>query len=273
MLDDVPNHFVRDCLVDYVEDQLREDTREKVLAAVFSDLSSTEISEYVSCIKMKKRDVEDEEKRERKAAVQVRIDQLKRSGGPRLHKALAAIDDTIDLAPCPAFGIRDYHQRWPICRSVLIPDSHVRDIFERGIMPGPDIDQNGDQIRARIKIFLQTEWTVQEFAKSLEIAPGQITNFLEKKGPRGGTQSLAFQLAWEFFKRRELVTDFLEAPYEESEPATDEVSVREVEGDAVQEPKARAARRALPTNISPRKRPATSEKVALRRSKRIKSTP
>lgn len=63
-LSDVPNHYVRDRLMNYILTQLDEDKREASKRAVFSDLSATELQEYSDIILQKQREIDEKEQAE-----------------------------------------------------------------------------------------------------------------------------------------------------------------------------------------------------------------
>ncbi|KAK3331693.1 hypothetical protein B0T19DRAFT_413817 [Cercophora scortea] len=139
-------------------------------------------------------------------------------GDRDFRAALGGINANISLAPGGPYQRRDYRRARAIWRSVLYPDLHqrsdIRSDSERDLEVGANIDLNCDQVRAMIKIFLTTtNWTVREFraaTRPKDIHPGTLNNtewvlFLVKRGPREGNNFLGYQMAWEFFKRRELL--------------------------------------------------------------------
>ncbi|KAI1779052.1 hypothetical protein F4818DRAFT_437851 [Hypoxylon cercidicola] len=58
-----------------------------------------------------------------------------------------------------------------------------------------------------IKLFtIQGNWTVDQFRLALShISRAQLTAFLDKRGPKQGIHTQAFELGWEFFKKYELL--------------------------------------------------------------------
>jgi len=225
-LDDVPNHFLRDCLLDYIETVLEEKLRHKVRKAVFPDLTVAQLKEYGDELAQAKAD-DAEEERQARAAPRRRQPkkELPSTGGigwearvqQRVQQqaaALMAVDDTIPLTPCPGFALHrqfsDHTQG-----SVIIPDSEPLP-GEAELDVGTDIDRNCDQIRALIKIFLREEagWDIDQFRRALDrdgrygsnpISRQRMTEFLEKRGPGDGKRCGVFAYAWEFFRKRELL--------------------------------------------------------------------
>lgn len=60
-LEDVPNHYVRDCLMGYIAgDDLAEDLRQPALEAVFPDLTPAEREEYDTILKEQRKERENE---------------------------------------------------------------------------------------------------------------------------------------------------------------------------------------------------------------------
>ena len=71
-----------------------------------------------------------------------------------------------------------------------------------------DIDRDCDQVRAMVANLIRysSKWSLESFRRSLtwlERAP--FYAFLRHRGKRGGVRSRAYQLIWEFFKKRELL--------------------------------------------------------------------
>lgn len=209
MLSDVPNHFVRDCLMNYINTQLEEDKREDARKAVFSDLTPDEIERY-SILIMEKAE-RDKPKSDEELIARVSGDkQLKhpseRARVLQLGIAIDRIDEEIDLTPKPRFARRD-HYREVLHRSVVRPGLKRVDTEEARIDVGLDIDRDCDQIRAMIARFTNgTEWTVDQFRLVLGDVPRpKLSAFLEMDGPRKGIASPIYALAWEFFKKREML--------------------------------------------------------------------
>ncbi|KAI1763488.1 hypothetical protein GGR53DRAFT_364603 [Hypoxylon sp. FL1150] len=224
-LSDVPNHYVRDTLMNYIVTRLEEDRREKVKTAVFPDLSAAELEEYSDIIMQKQREIDEKEQAEWDEARQayLRREAQRNSEAANLERQdtlIKEIDKSIDLTPKPGFAVRNYSKSGQsrICWSVLkppidVPGPHQGDGMsmepeERDVEVGEDIDRDCDQIRAMIARFIQDSgWSANQFrwALSRHITRRQLINFLEKRGPSAGKQTHVFPLAWEFFKKREML--------------------------------------------------------------------
>ncbi|KAI1085966.1 hypothetical protein F5B19DRAFT_502590 [Rostrohypoxylon terebratum] len=211
MLDDVPNHYVRDRLMDYINSQLEgEDQKERARLAVFTDLSPAEIKEYSALIVqwVKK----NQPKTTEELITLVAGDKPIRTESERWRvidqgQALEGVYLDVDLASKPGFAKRTYSRPGPIIHSVVEPGQKTPTPAEQNIDPGTDIDKDCDQIRAMIAMFaFKKEWTVDQFRLALGyfIERKDLTKFLCQDGPRKGIDNI-FQLAWEFFKRRELL--------------------------------------------------------------------
>ncbi|KAI8631149.1 hypothetical protein F5Y19DRAFT_473548 [Xylariaceae sp. FL1651] len=237
--EDVPSHYVRDRLMDYAMTMIDEDRQDAAYAALCPDLNQTEIADYVSLIAKLREDLEnhvarslDSESRHKfhpekatqkvkKKSAREELEQLKHilenkhvnSIGEakniiRQEELLDAIDDSIDLTPIPHFKVLDRDTLDGVVCSVIRPGkAHDQNMLpsEQNIAINEDIDQNCDQVRAMIKIFVrENEWTLDQFRNALGISGRQpLLDFLEKKGPTYGIDSQCFQLSWEFFKRRQ----------------------------------------------------------------------
>ncbi|KAL7621617.1 hypothetical protein AAE478_008943 [Parahypoxylon ruwenzoriense] len=211
-LEDVPNHYVRDRLMDYIDTKLEGNKQERARKAVFPDLNADERIDY-SILIMRQRNYE---KALKDMEVEMRyITGSRRSQSERetiyLSHQIAAfgeIDENISLKHRPGSG----HNSNEIMSGSVIRPGLAPFPSETKLDLGRDIDWDCDQIRAMIKLFtFPGEWTVDDFrlALSRSITRSQLTVFLEKQGPKGGSNLLVYQLAWKFFKTREL----LEIPY------------------------------------------------------------
>ncbi|KAI0886911.1 uncharacterized protein GGS22DRAFT_199231 [Annulohypoxylon maeteangense] len=210
MLSDVPNHYVRDRLMDYIDTQLEEDKRERARLAVFTDLNPVEIEQYSTLVMqwLKKT----QPKSDVELMTLVTGDKPIKTDSERarvLDQALVLQDvyQEIDLTPKPGFSKRTYDRPGPIIYSVVEPGRKEPTPAEWNLDPGTDIDRDCDQIRAMIAIFVfQKEWTLDEFRLVLgnSIDRKNLSIFLDKYGPTKGNNTI-FELSWEFFKRRELL--------------------------------------------------------------------
>ncbi|KAI0165257.1 hypothetical protein GGR52DRAFT_102133 [Hypoxylon sp. FL1284] len=220
MLDDIPNHFVRDQLMNYIMTQLDEDNREEPKKAVFADLSTAELEQYSAIILQKRRDIELQERTGWEEARQAHLKREAQKAAEvanqeRQESLIEEIDDTVDLTPKPDFAFRDYFKLPPISGSVINPSKNApavsggarKEPEERDVEVSSDIDRDCDQIRAMIARFIKSsDWSVTQFRWALKsIRRPQLIAFLEKKGHSAGKQSMVFALAWEFFKKREMV--------------------------------------------------------------------
>lgn len=209
ILKEVPNHYLRDHLMDYINTDLEEGKREHARRAVFSDLGASEVLEYAALI-AKQRAGEEEWERKEHIADDILGDRNVRSQNEVDHVweqavVMDRIDVTIDMTPQPGFVSRTYTYQ-KVTGSVKKQGSKpTPDELELDV--GTQIDRNCDQIRAMIKVFtLQGDWTVDQFRLALgHISRSQLTSFLDKRGPKNGIHTQAFELGWEFFKKRELL--------------------------------------------------------------------
>ncbi|KAI1455153.1 hypothetical protein F4805DRAFT_437023 [Annulohypoxylon moriforme] len=223
MLSDVPNHYVRDRLMDYIDTQLQDDAQlqgctqpeveeiqQRARLAVFSDLSPSEIEQYSALVAKWVKKNQPKTSEELIAIVAGDRPIRTESEKGRVLEQGYALEDVyqfVDLTPKPGFAKRTYGRPFSIGCSVVEPGLKKATPEERDLDPGTDIDRDCDQIRAMIAIFaFQKEWTVDEFRLVLGdcIERKDLSAFLRKDGPRKGKSSI-YQLAWEFFKRRELL--------------------------------------------------------------------
>ncbi|KAI1379244.1 hypothetical protein F4677DRAFT_362519 [Hypoxylon crocopeplum] len=208
-LEDVPNHYVRDRVMDYINTQLDEEKRESTRKAVFSDLSAAEILEYASLIEKQREECEEEKKKKQQIVGNILGCRHVRSEEEAAHvwdqaDVMDDIDVNIDLMPQPDFTSLTCDQK--MSGSVMKPGFEPSP-SETNVDVGTEIDRNCDQIRAMIKLLtLHGSWTVDQFRLALgHISRSQLTNFLRKRGPMEGIHTLSFQLGWEFFKKREVL--------------------------------------------------------------------
>ncbi|KAI3391040.1 hypothetical protein diail_8091 [Diaporthe ilicicola] len=242
-LSDVPNHFIRDFLVEQMEErvneaaELSEDQRQTALRALLPDLTADEVKEYCD-ISAKRREDEDRAYRAKygipeadATPEQIRKYELKcimliygfkheRQAEDVLkqQEAVKSVDTTVDLTPRVRPGaVRKYEKYGPLTRSVIFP-SGPKLLSETKLAPPVQMDRDCDQIRLMIRRFclwegegepnydmMHFEFDLDDFQKALGITRQNLTAFLRKKGPKNGDKSQAYELAWEFFKRRELL--------------------------------------------------------------------
>ncbi|OTB04739.1 hypothetical protein M426DRAFT_151212 [Hypoxylon sp. CI-4A] len=204
-LGNVPNHYVRDRLMDYINTQLEEEKRESARKAVFSDLSNSEVLEYAALI---------QKQREKEESKQEIVGDI--IGDRHVHTEREAkhiweqvdvmedIDENIDLTPKPGFSHMTYDMQ--LEGSAIKPGCKDKLPEEIGVDLGTEIDQDCDQIRAMIKILTCSgdEWTADQFRRALgNLSREKLTSFLKQRGPTKGTSTKSYQLGWQFFKLRE----------------------------------------------------------------------
>lgn len=273
-LSDVPNHFIRDFLLEQIDEgvneaeELDEDQRQAARRALFPDLTAEQVSEYSEALAKKReddarafrakygipeKDATPEEirkceithimlsygfKHERQAEAVL-----------KQREALQAVDTSVDLTPRARPGsVRNYEKYPPLKRSVVF-----RGIWggmfgpEPKLPPSMEIDRDCDQIRLMIRRFCLEEdeeeeeeeeepvfvdrrfdFEIDDFVKALQITRETLTAFLKKKGPENGDKSKAYELAWEFFKRRELLGHSL---IKSERPRFSEISSRDSDDD------------------------------------------
>lgn len=251
-LPDVPNHFVRDWLLEVIDEKeneeneaaaLDEGQRQTARRALFPDLTADQLSEYSQVLAKKREDdarayrakngiPEDDATPE-----QIHKCNLKRimlnygfeherqaEAVLKLHEAVTTVDTTIYLTHRVRPGaVRNYKKFPPLRRSVLFPGTsrallRLRAEAEAELPPPVQIDWDCDQIRLMIRRFClweenlpllryggDGEFELDDFQAALGITRQTLTAFLKKNGPENGDKSQAYELAWEFFKRRELL--------------------------------------------------------------------
>ncbi|KAK8094888.1 hypothetical protein PG997_001573 [Apiospora hydei] len=123
--------------------------------------------------------------------------------------ALEHIDEGIDMTPHLS-GYRDYGVLEPIWHSVFQPGPKDPTPQELKALPSPfyrEINYDCDQVRALLKRFvtgsLSRMWDLDKVRRVCGLERPQLIGFLEKSGPEAGSQSQAYHLCWEFFRRRE----------------------------------------------------------------------
>ncbi|CAJ2505182.1 Uu.00g125760.m01.CDS01 [Anthostomella pinea] len=238
-LRDVPICYLRDRLMAAINTEVVADKREHVRNAVFSDLSASEVEAYAAVIgqgeeenvdetksrakkKSKARKIPSADDPERQAkAQQIREDRKinlqEAESILKQQELIDAIDDTIDLAPNPAFAARNMTSDFgwgetietihPSRRSVKTPGNQVESDDELPLKAAWTIDRDCDQVRAVIKVFVtRCQWTIDQLLAALYgVWRPQLNKFLGQRGPLQGKESFAFRRSWEFFKQREVL--------------------------------------------------------------------
>lgn len=137
---------------------------------------------------------------------------------------LYGINDTIDITPSSPperFGFRDYETNEDMMNSCVYPgkkptpEEEAREVREA---VGCQVDRSCDQIRACISRLVRYstdqdvggKWSLDAFRQALGgiNERSRLEGFLERrgaKGPSAGARSVVFQLAWEFFKKRDVL--------------------------------------------------------------------
>ncbi len=218
--EDVPNHFVRDKLMDYINTKLSANQRDGARRAVFSDLSDDDIAGYSAMIAYQR--LELEAKETNRVLWRYRI----REGFPlrearsilKQDDALYNIDGDIDLSPragCP----QGTAATGPFARSVVRPSSDPTPEEEALGVESYPLDRDCDQVRAMLKQLADGGgWTAEGLRVTLgNVTRPEMTKFLTQRGPMAGRRLDVYHLAWGFLKRRELLGVPLTGPVSDSD--------------------------------------------------------
>lgn len=212
-LADVPNHFCRDQIMDYINQMAEEEKRDIARAAVFTDLDPGEKVAYSTAIAENAKGLGRKQKEEGD-----RLDEIMETHKPKPKTMLEARnildqenlldsipDDDLDLTQRDHHGDLDYSMK-RVVKSVVKPGCEKLPSEETLSWP-TTVDLDCDQLRACIKRFTNGGiWSIDQFRLALGgVDRPNLTKFLEKRGERQGIKSRAFQLGWEFFKRREML--------------------------------------------------------------------
>ncbi|KAH6853195.1 hypothetical protein B0I37DRAFT_400416 [Chaetomium sp. MPI-CAGE-AT-0009] len=240
-LEDVPTCYVRDRIMDYINDQLPEGKRAAARRAAFSDLNEAEINQYSTLIANERAEAEKPSREltplqtapppnhhHQQEQEEASIAEYYATVGDwrslrhldRQEELLRSIDDTVELTPRPLVVLRRNVSRLHLSRSVIKPGYSNPLPAERLVQVDDDIYHDCDQVRAMIKHFIDGgEWTIDEFRVALGgVSRDQLNTFLGHRGARNGIRCKAFQLCWEFFHRR----DKLSLPLVGAGPGRDE---------------------------------------------------
>jgi hypothetical protein len=179
-LTDVPNHFFRDGIMDYINQaEIGEDKKQDARTAVFPDLSASQIAEYSALISIMRAEERHKEQKE-----EDRLEEIMNTHKPKPKSKLEAKnilqqealldsipDDGLDLTKRGNHGSLDMDSEG-IFKSVVKPGSHKLD-YEAEIRCPMTIDLDCDQIRACIERFTQGGiWTIDQFRLALGQTPG-----------------------------------------------------------------------------------------------------
>ena len=216
--EDVPAHFVRDCLMDYINFELPEGVRDGARKRVFSDLSSDDIAQYSAIISKKRQQRMAEVEKERQADLAEAKERSRwrehvlktkppaeaRSMIRQAH-ALEMIDDEVDVSPVDDFIPYGDVSPEPFAASVVQPgEDQLPEEESTGLEPF-QMDRDCDQVRAMIKQLTRADgWTIDHFRRTLgSVSRPDMTKFLSRRGRMDGRRSSVFVLSLSFFKRRE----------------------------------------------------------------------
>ncbi|KAH9905386.1 hypothetical protein F4778DRAFT_779726 [Xylariomycetidae sp. FL2044] len=238
-LADVPNPYVRDRVMDYINTEVDEDKRDVAREAVFPDLTSSDIEEYSVLIALN-REIRDtkllEDMREdmrqsnrrwvppkpsvdvtdaQRDAMEKLIDDKEAFSESeaynivRLNELVEAVDDQVDLSPVPEFHAHDWKYEYSVFRSVLYPTYTSATPEEEHVhrnLQGAMKDRTCDQIREMIKLFIRdSDWAIDQFRDAIGQSWPQMVAFLEQKGPKSGARRKAYHQSCLFFKKREIL--------------------------------------------------------------------
>ncbi|KAK4443116.1 hypothetical protein QBC34DRAFT_417589 [Podospora aff. communis PSN243] len=223
-LEDVPIHFCRDKLMDYIWESVKsKEERQASRRAICSDLTEGEISEYIALIVEDRQKKEEERNplptlptREEKARAILRhnshgdirtYDQAMKV--VLMYEAASEIDETVDWKTPKSMGIRRNLASGPgrFDRSVITPH-WAPPVYEEDSSGFVEVDRDCDQVRAMISIFCGgcSSWSLDVFRDHLgsSMTRDKFTTFLNKRGTDSAQlKSGAYLLSWEFLKRRE----------------------------------------------------------------------
>jgi len=223
-IQDVPRHYFRDCLMDYIDTQVGDQVKQVAARkAICPDLTDVQIDEYARLIAQirtrKEEEIKDGRTREGRARKLVERDRSVKSFSEAMvivdqYDTLQDIsdmeDDDLDAGLCVCDVERNPSRPKPITRSVVLPNAVPLE-EEEDIPLQRGVNKDCDQVRGMIKRFVNTtDWSLEEFRQALgRVSHSQMTTFLKKRGSSAGQkQSSAFILSWEFFHRRQ----YLELP-------------------------------------------------------------
>lgn len=200
-LQDVPNHFVRDCLMNYIETDLEEKYRKAARKAVFSDLTSSEINEYSSIIRKRIDEKQTEFQRHHEEA----LEEYKRKEQEETRRKEQMVEDKSA-------------QNMKEAEKIMMLEKVVDAIDEKKVAMGQISQSDGvdcDQLRGMIKIFTQSDggMAIDRFRSSLSVIERpQFVGFLSKRGPDAGRQSMVYRLSREFFQKNGMLRAPPKAP-------------------------------------------------------------
>ncbi|KAK4954647.1 hypothetical protein LTR10_008080 [Elasticomyces elasticus] len=214
-LEDVPHHFVRDQCMNHILEELPVEQQERVARIVFPDLNDADLQSYKEALHAARHaeEVADE--------LKAKLPSLKNRGEARnllkLEAAIHTIDCDVNLTPnLNGFrAYRDYEVNEDISWSCIHPNQKPTE-HEDKTGAGTNIDKDCDQVRAmiaRLVKYSDGEWTADSFRKAIgPLERPKLIDFLQRRGPAAGIKLGLFGLAWEFFRKRELLGVPLPSP-------------------------------------------------------------
>jgi hypothetical protein len=84
-------------------------------------------------------------------------------------------------------------------------DDHAAADMSNIDLDGAIIDANCDQVRRKIRRYLDSGEKVGDFCNAINVTNHSLNTFLSQHGAMKGAGSKTFPQAWEFFKKREMV--------------------------------------------------------------------
>jgi hypothetical protein len=243
-LEDVPLHYFRDQLMDYIAVHFDEDKRQVVRKAICPDLTDSQIEEYARLIaedryeraKPDRLAAQRHEKAQRLLSGDKSVRNMREAGNLVLQEeALELVDANVDLRRYPT-GVRNGDRPTWTPQSVVQPDS-MQMPEEAGIAIQWLVDRDCDQVRAMIKRFVtEGAWTLEQFRHALgTVTRKKMTAFLRMRGNDGQLRLSAYILSWEFFNWR----DQLGLPLSGVKVADDIIAVRKWHHERVERLKKR----------------------------------
>jgi hypothetical protein len=225
-VEDVPNHYVRDRIMDYINEEVKASKRDQARRAVFSDLPEGDITRYSALVAAERESeridasVVSSSRPAKKRRDAVHMETGRAGKRPKIVKnrkeAVSVLEQEmvvaeiaeVDLGSRPHCGIRDDYQTECSKHSLIQPGLKCRLPTERSLKPDARIDRDCDQVRTLIKRYTTegSEWSLDDFRMALgSVERWQLAAFMEKSGPDAGKQSTVYPLAWDFFNLREQI--------------------------------------------------------------------
>ncbi|CAD0056106.1 unnamed protein product [Aureobasidium pullulans] len=190
-LADVPNHFCRDQIMDYINQMAEEEKRDIARAAVFSDLDPGEKVAYSTAIAENAKELGRKQKEEGD-----RLDEIMETHKPKPKTMLEARnildqenlldsvpDDNLDLTQRGHYGDLDYSMK-RVVKSVVKPGCEKLP-SEETLSWLTTVDLDCDQLRACIKRFTNGGiWSIDQFRLALGGSSEDDGKQIEEKGKK-----------------------------------------------------------------------------------------